>query len=325
MLTHPYTVHDRPQKSNVQQLSYECPTDKEKKKEVSYVCSKAGLSKTCDQIKPANNLAFRLWNNYGMSLWVANDVVKNFPSNEIEAAIELRERRNGAIFNPAGFIIHLLKHGCAQKYLQHKIRKTDPDLRAEEVKKALRERGVEIVDYGGVEYRIVDREGRLWRPIDPADLESTLKVAWKLGLLSERVNQDLVENDKDERTLLIETDVSQKPFPLVESGEGDDLIAEEGEVETEDEEDKELDEMGDDETEHPTCCLCGRSEREPHPALQPYAFNLFIPVSNLSEPFRRQIGLGEFGLICRGCYTRWSRLISLFRVKIPSKPKFEDE
>jgi len=306
-------------------LSYECPTDKEKKKEVSYVCSKAGLSKTCDQIKPANNLAFRLWNNYGMSLWVANDVVKNFPSNEIEAAIELRERRNGAIFNPAGFIIHLLKHGCAQKYLQHKIRKTDPDLRAEEVKKALRERGVEIVDYGGVEYRIVDREGRLWRPIDPADLESTLKVAWKLGLLSERVNQDLVENDKDERTLLIETDVSQKPFPLVESGEGDDLPAEDEEMETEDEKGKELDEMVDDETEPPTCCLCGRSEGETHPALQPYAFNLFIPVSNLSEPFRRQIGLGEFGLICRGCYTRWSRLISLFRVKIPSKPKFEDE
>jgi len=45
------------------------------------------------------------------------------------------------------------------------------------VKKALRKRGVEIVDYGCVEYRIVDREVRLWRPIDPTDLESTLRLA----------------------------------------------------------------------------------------------------------------------------------------------------
>jgi len=97
LLTHPYTVHDRPQKSDVRQVSYECPTDKEKKKKRSHVCTKVGLSKTGDQMKPANNLAFRLWNDYGVSLWVANDLVRNFPASEIEAAIELRERRNGSI------------------------------------------------------------------------------------------------------------------------------------------------------------------------------------------------------------------------------------
>jgi len=324
LLTHPYTVHDRPKKSSVRQVSYECPTDKEKKEKRNYVCNKVGLSKTCDQIKPANNLAFRLWNDYGVSLWVANDLVRNFPANEIEAAIELRERRNGSIYNPAGFIVHLLKHGYAQRYLEHKIMKTDPDLRAEEVKKVLRERGVEIVDYGGVEYRIVDREGRLWRPADPADLESALRVAWDLGLLSEGLNRK--ETEKGEEALLMKTGMSHKSLPSVEDGECYDPPTGEEEIENEEEACEGLDgEMEDMKIEPPTCCLCSRKEGEPHPALQPYAFNMLIPVSNLSEPFRRQVGLGEFGVICRGCYTKWLRLISLFKVKIPSPPKFEED
>jgi hypothetical protein len=322
LLTHPYTVHDRPQKSDVRQVSYECPTDKEKKKKRSHVCTKVGLSKTGDQVKPANNLAFRLWNDYGVSLWVANDLVRNFPASEIEAAIELRERRNGSIYNPAGFIVHLLKNGYAQRYLEHKVRKTDPDIRAEEVKRVLKERGIKILDYGGVDYRIVDKDGRLWRPIDPADLESTLRLAWRLGLLSEGLNQG--ETEESEKAPLTKT--NQTPSLWAEGKEEENLLNGEEEMEDEGETSVGLeDETNDEEIEPPVCCLCGRKEGESHPALQSYAFNMFILISNLSEPFRRQVGLGEFGVICRGCYTKWLRLISLFRVKIPSPPKFEED
>jgi len=174
-----------------------------------------------------------------------------------------------------------------------------------------------------MDYRIVDKEGRLWRPVDPVDLESTLRLAWKLGMLNEKLSQE--ETEKDEKALLIEKDTSCKIFP---SGEkGDNLLTDGEEIETEEEEKSEGidDEMENGEIESPACCFCGRKEGEPHPALKPYAFNLFIPFSNLSEPFRRQIRIVEFRLICRGCYTKWSGLISLFRVKIPSTPKFEDE
>ena len=310
LLTHPYTVHDRPQKSNVQQLSYECPTDKEKKRERNYVCSKAGLSKTCDQ-KPANNLAFRLWNDYGMSLWVANDVVKNFPSNEIEAAIELRERRNGSIFNPAGFIIYLLKNGYAQRYLQHKTRKIDPDLRAEEVKKALRERGVEIVDYGGVEYRIVDRKGRLWRPIDPADLESTLRLARKLGLIdcaSKAESDPETEELTDASEVAPETDNEWwKGF----ENDGDSERAPSLAMKETKESGGEDDEEGSEPFE-PTefvCQRCGGREGETHPSLPLHAKNNLFPVSKQNLKVRQILGLGESGLVCRGCLMEAYRAI----------------
>jgi hypothetical protein len=315
LLTHPYTVHDRPQKSHVLQMSYEYPSDKKEKN--NYVCTHGGLSKANEQIKPTNNLAFRLWNDYGMSLLVANDIVKNFPSNEIEAAIELRERRNGTVFNPAGFIIYLLKNGYAQRYLQHKIRKIDPDLRAEEVKKALRERGVEIVDYGGVEYRIVDREGRLWRPIDPADLESTLRLARELGLIdcaSKADNDPETEKLTDACKAALETDnkwwndfendgdIEQAPSSaMIETKES------EGEDDEEDSEPFEPTEF--------VCQRCGRGEGETHPSLPSYAKNNLFPISEQNLKVRQVLGLGESGLVCRGCIIEAYRAILADEVK----------
>ncbi|MEZ8219479.1 hypothetical protein B0813_003016, partial [Candidatus Fervidibacteria bacterium JGI MDM2 SSWTFF-3-K9] len=279
----------------------------------------AGLSKTCDQ-KPANNLAFRLWNDYGMSLWVANDVVKNFPSNEIEAAIELRERRNGSIFNPAGFIIYLLKNGYAQRYLQHKTRKIDPDLRAEEVKKALRERGVEIVDYGGVEYRIVDRKGRLWRPIDPADLESTLRLARKLGLIdcaSKAESDPETEELTDASEVAPETDNEWwKGF----ENDGDSEQAPSLAMKETKESGGEDDEEGSEPFE-PTefvCQRCGGREGETHPSLPSYAKNNLFPVSKQNLKVRQILGLGESGLVCRGC------LMEAYRAILASEVKGDD-
>ncbi|WP_448583706.1 hypothetical protein, partial [Thermocrinis sp.] len=159
---------------------------------------------------------------------------------------------------------------------------------------------------------------------DPADLESTLRLAWRLGLLNEGIKQG--ETEGSEKALLTETKMNQTPSLWTESEEGESLLNSEEDMEAEGEESVGLeDETNDGEIEPLNCCLCGRKEGEPHPALQPYAFNTLIPASNLSEPFLRQVGLGEFGLICRGCYMRWSRLICLFKVKIPSPPKFEDE
>ena len=50
------------------------------------------------------------------------------------------------------------------------------------------------------------------------------------------------------------------------------------------------------------CELCGRSEGEPHPALQSWQRNDFLCLSELSDAFKQRFGLPECGLLCRGCY-----------------------
>lgn len=244
---------------------------------------------------------------------VANDLVDRYSHAEIEAAIALRERRKGTVWNGAGFIVYLLKNGYAQRYLQHKLGKTDPNLRAEEVKKALRERGVEIVDYGGVEYRIADRKGRLWRPIDPADLESTLRLAVKLGLIgcgSECESEDdiLSEAEKtiDESEVISETESSDD---LESNFEGEDnsrqtSVSGMTEIESSDGEDEEPFEPME-----IVCQRCGRGEGEHHPSLPLYAQNNLFPISKQNLKVRQVLGLGESGLICRGCIIEAYRII----------------
>jgi len=55
---------------------------------------------------------------YGIKPAVARDLANRYSPQVINAAIVLRERRNGAIYNPAGFIVWLLKSGCAERFLR---------------------------------------------------------------------------------------------------------------------------------------------------------------------------------------------------------------
>jgi hypothetical protein len=61
----------------------------------------------------------------------------------------------------------------------------------------------------------------------------------------------------------------------------------------------------------PTCDLCGRSQGEPHPALNKGQFNNLMALSRLSDAFKHRFGLPEFGVICRGCYMTLCRTLIL--------------
>ncbi len=118
-------------------------------------------------LKPVNGLAERLWRDYGMALSVANEVVTRYEDETIQAALELRERRNGTVYNPAGFILHLLKSGCAQRYAEAKRARQDPDLQAQKVKEAVEaQTGVKVAVIDGSPV-IAYNGGWLHLPLDP--------------------------------------------------------------------------------------------------------------------------------------------------------------
>jgi len=132
--------------------------------------------------KPANGLAERLNRDYGVVLWVANDIVARYSPAEIEAAIALRERRNGAIYNGAGFIVYLLKNGFAGNYvrarLQARKQPTEPDFDGvvQALREALSPYGITVDDEGCAELR----NGRLVLPPDP---EKALDLLRRCGIL----------------------------------------------------------------------------------------------------------------------------------------------
>jgi len=128
------------------------------------------------ELKPANGLAEKLWRTYGVKLSVANDLVARYDREAIEAAIELRERKNGAIYNPAGFIVYLLREGYAQRWAEVKRARQDPAVIAQQVKEAVEAAGfpvsVTISDF--IPFAEFPR-ARLALPLDPERAVATLR------------------------------------------------------------------------------------------------------------------------------------------------------
>jgi len=127
------------------------------------VCPQGG-----DELKPANGLAEKLWRTYGVKLSVANDLVARYAREAVEAAIELRERKNGAIYNPAGFIVYLLRQGYAQRWAEVKRARQDPEVRALQVKEAVEAAGfpITVTISDCIPFAVFPR-GRLALPLDP--------------------------------------------------------------------------------------------------------------------------------------------------------------
>jgi len=134
--------------------------------------------------KPVNELAKRLHRDYGVTLWVANDIVTRYSPMEIEAAILLRERRNGAIYNEAGFIVYLLGNGFARNYVRARLQarqraqpppkppdEPDWDAAIAALREALVPYGIRVDDEGFAELP----NGRLALPLDPNEAIDLLR------------------------------------------------------------------------------------------------------------------------------------------------------
>jgi len=269
-------------------------------------------------LRPANKLAERLHRDYGVRLWVANDLAARYSPLEIEAAIALRERRNGAIYNEAGFIVYLLREGYAQRYAQARLQARqrphkppdEPDLETivENLQKALVPYGIKVDDEGFAELP----KGRLCLPPDPDEAVDLLK---RHGFLQDGNSQSAnqVANLPDEREdvgdgFKAADDLHDDPIDATEPTDGaadQDLM------------DADLPDDSDENDEGeplppPACELCGCKEGEPHPALQKWQRNNLLCLSELSDDFKRRFGLPEAGLLCRGCYMAlcWTLMLS---------------
>jgi len=147
--------------------TYHSSVEEEKKKHM-YACG--------SELKPLNGLAEKLWRTYGVKLSVANDLTARYDREEIEAAMELRERRNGAIYNPAGFIVYLLRKGYAQRWAEVKRARQDPAVLAQQVKEAVEAAGFPITI--AISDCIPFAEfpnARLALPLDPERAVATLR------------------------------------------------------------------------------------------------------------------------------------------------------
>jgi len=196
LVTRPYTVADRPHFLSYMQgaqrgaqfanyrrsfyakaakgckpnLSYRQEKEERKNGEQTNDCPSWGV-----ELKPANGLAQKLHDYYGVKLSVANDLVARYDREAIEAAIELRERRNGAIYNPAGFIIYLLRKGYAQRWAEVKRARQDPAVIALQVKQAVEAAGfpVTVSISESIPFAEFPR-ARLALPLDPERAVSVL-------------------------------------------------------------------------------------------------------------------------------------------------------
>lgn len=316
---------------------------------LNYVCPQRGASKSPNQ-KPVNGLAEKLWRIYGMALPVANDVVARYDEGAISAAMELRERKNGAIYNPAGFILHLLKRGYAERYAEAKRARQDPDRLAEEVKKVVEDQmGVKVTLVNGSP-AIPYRDGWLYLPLDP---DRAVDLVERLLPRPARATDEPMDGEPDapateppvfrppdtpprarqcsrcgaEGDLARQSgiDLSEptdgkpdapatEPDPLPTapaeppfgSALDDDDLSEDGEPdakasEPDADDDDDLSDLS--EPPEPACYRCGRKEGDRHPALGVHAQNCLRPLSALSEPVRRYLGVGDYGIVCRGCLT----------------------
>jgi len=149
------------------------------------VCRRAVTSKPVGKPighdEPLSPLVAKLCRDFKIVAWVANDIVQRHSPEAIEAAIELCERRNGQVFNKAGFVIYLLREGFAQAYAEACRRKDEwdePDLNGivQALREALSPYGIQVDDEG---YAIFPK-GRLALPPDPDEAITLLR---KLGLL----------------------------------------------------------------------------------------------------------------------------------------------
>jgi len=252
----------------------------------NYVCRQAVASKLGKPVgrdEPLSPLAEKLHRDFRIVAWVANDVVQRYSTEAIEAAIALCQRRNGRIVNGAGFIIYLLREGFAQAYVEARQRPEDePDFAAtaEALREALSPYGITVDDDGFA----VFANARLALPPDPSEALARLREWGLLPSRPEALNEPDVEMsvsvsdqpDQDSKAELICRPALAAESEMDEPTSEPDLLPE------------------------PTCVVCQRQQSDHYPALvkaQP-----MMPLSRLSDGFRRRFNLPEEGYICRGCY-----------------------
>jgi hypothetical protein len=285
-------------------------------------CSLTAVAISKPVRKPLSPLAERLCRDYGIRWWVAEDLVARYSPLEIKAAIALREWRNGAIVNGAGFIIYSLRKGYARRLAEAWLREPqcarpprkppdEPDWDAivAALRDALAPYGIRVDDEGFADFP----NGRVELPPDP---DEALDLLWRHGLLRDGNGQDA---DQDP------ADAPDQAPTVADATEAlraaDDAFDDEGFADpltdlmdnTEPDADNGDDGDDDDDGEPlppPSCDLCGRSQGEPHPALASWQRNDFLCLSELSGDFKQRFGLPEAGLLCRGCYVTLCRTLN---------------
>ncbi len=275
------------------------------------VCSLTAVGALKPVRKRLSSLAARLWRDYGIQWWVAEDLAARYSPIEIEAAIALRERRNGAIYNGAGFIVYLLSHGFARSYVRARLQARqrprptrkppdEPDLDAivAALREALEPYSIPVADDCAIE--LPNCRLRPFLDGDPATVVAkTLDLLMRHGLLPNGNGQD-ADQDPADATDQAPTEATEADLPADPTDSDDD------------------DEIDDGEPLPPLKCeLCGRSQGEPHPALQSWQSNDFLCLSELSDDFKQRFGLPECGLLCRGCY------LTLCRTLVTESPSDE--
>jgi hypothetical protein len=289
------------------------------------LCSLTAVVPSKPVRKPLSPLAARLWRDHGVCWWVAEDLAARYSPLAIKAAIALRERRNGAIYNPAGFIVYLLRDGYAQRLAEawrrarqrpHPTRKPPDEPDWDAIVAALREA---LAPYG----IRVDDAGRAVLPTYllplPPDPDEAVALLWRHGFLRDGNGQDADQDpadapdqaptDADALTDDAVADPTEALRAADDADDGDDAVADPLTDPTDGDDDDD-----DDDGEPlppPTCELCGRSQGEPHPALASWQRNDFLCLSRLSDGFKHRFQLPEFGLICRGCYMTLCRTLIL--------------
>jgi hypothetical protein len=260
-------------------------------------CSLTAVAISKPVRKPLSPLAERLCRDYGIRWWVAEDLVARYSPLEIKAAIALREWRNGAIVNGAGFIIYSLRKGYARRLAEAWLRdpqcarpprkppdEPDWDAIVAALRDALAPYGIRVDDEGSADFP----NGRVKLPPDP---DEALDLLRRHGLLRDGNGQD-ADQDPADAPDQAPTDADALTDDAPTGGDdGDD----------------------DDDGEPlppPSCDLCGRKEGEPHPALASWQRNDFLCLSKLSDDFKQRFGLPEAGLLCRGCYVTLCRTLN---------------
>jgi hypothetical protein len=299
------------------------------------LCSLTAVIPSKPVRKPLSPLAARLWRDYGVQWWVAEDLVARYSPLAIKAAIALRERRNGAIYNPAGFIVYLLRDGYAQRLAEAWRRarprprptrkppdEPDWDAIVAALRDALAPYGIRVDDEGYADLPTC----RLLLPPDP---DEAIALLWRHGFLRDGNGQDADQDPADAPDQApTDADALTDDGPTVadptealraadDADDGDDAVADPL-TDPMDDPEPDSDEGDDDEDDDdgeplppPTCDLCGRSQGEPHPALNKGQVNNLMALSRLSDAFKHRFGLPEFGVICRGCYMTLCRTLIL--------------
>jgi hypothetical protein len=293
------------------------------------LCSLTAVVPSKPVRKPLSPLAARLWRDYGVQWWVAEDLTARYSPLAIKAAIALRERRNGAIVNGAGFIVYLLRDGYAQRLAEawrrarprpRPTRKPPDEPDWDAIVAALRDA---LAPYG----IRVDDEGRAVLPTYllplPPDPDEAVALLWRHGFLRDGNGQDADQDpadapdqaptDADALTDDAVADLTEALRAADDADDGDDAVADPLTYPTDGDDGDDGDDDDDDgePLPPPTCDLCGRSQGEPHPALNKGQFNNLMALSRLSDAFKHRFGLPEFGVICRGCYMTLCRTLIL--------------